>query len=310
MINKLISSKEIIAKAIADYNLQEADIKITDIKSWIAEGMELIGSVNQLNHKVVILPIHDYQCKLPCDLFRLNSVAFSLNSKGGWFPAKKTTGTFSVFDKKSDDNCCRMVIQDVNLIPLIKNTFNLIDDKDALDILNKDPNLRQTFSALINNYTVCSKNGELLHTNCDTNFSPAVQYDIKPQYIFFNIRDGFCKISYHAIYTDDDGMPLIPDLQSYREALIYWLGTKMLYSKWIAGEVKSDIYYSIKNSWNFYRKQAYAESLMPNQDELTNIKYTWNTLVPEMDEERTFFSTTGDRQEIYNQDQNYNRLWR
>ena len=46
MINKLISSKEIIAKAIADYNLQEADIKITDIKSWIAEGMELIGSVN------------------------------------------------------------------------------------------------------------------------------------------------------------------------------------------------------------------------------------------------------------------------
>ena len=47
-----------------------------------------------------------------------------------------------------------------------------------------------------------------------------------------------------------------------------------------------------------------------NQDELTNIKYTWNTLVPEMDEERTFFSTTGDRQEIYNQNQNYNRLWR
>jgi hypothetical protein len=35
---------------------------------------------------------------------------------------------------------------------------------------------------------------------------------------------------------------------------------------------------------------------MPNQDELTNIKYTWNTLVPEIDEERTFFSTTGDRQ--------------
>jgi hypothetical protein len=55
-----------------------------------------------------------------------------------------------------------------------------------------------------------------------------------------------------------------------------------------------------KNSYNFYRKQAYAESLMPNQDELTNVKYTWNTLVPEIDEERTFFSTTGDRQEIYN----------
>ncbi|MBR5796524.1 MAG: hypothetical protein IKY26_10300 [Erysipelotrichaceae bacterium] len=39
---------------------------------------------------------------------------------------------------------------------------------------------------------------------------------------------------------------------------------------------------------------------MPNQDELTNIKNTWTTLIPEVDEEQTFFSTTGDKQLIYN----------
>lgn len=60
MITKLVSSKQIVAKAIADYNLHEKDINISDIKSWLAEGMELIGSVNQMDHKVDVLEIKDY----------------------------------------------------------------------------------------------------------------------------------------------------------------------------------------------------------------------------------------------------------
>ena len=40
MIDRLTTSKEIIAKIIADYDLKEDEIKITDIKEWIGEGME------------------------------------------------------------------------------------------------------------------------------------------------------------------------------------------------------------------------------------------------------------------------------
>lgn len=310
MITKLVSSKQIVAKAIADYNLHEKDINISDIKSWLAEGMELIGSVNQMDHKVDVLEIKDYQCKLPCDLQRLNSVAYSFCNNGGWFPAKKATGTFSVFDRKHNGGCCNMIIQDTALFPLVKNMFNLIDDRSALNKLNEDPNLRKTLSCLLNEYTVCSKNGKLQNLMNGTNFSNTVQYDVKPSYLVFNIKDGFCKISYHAIYTDEEGMPMIPDIQSYKEALIYWLGAKMLYSKWISGDIPSNIYNQIKTSWNFYRKQAYAESLMPNQDELTDIKHTWHTLVPEVDEDVTFFSTTGDRQHIHNQNYGGFPIWK
>ena len=42
---------------------------------------------------------------------------------------------------------------------------------------------------------------------------------------------------------------------------------------------------------------------------MTNIKNTWHTLVPEIDEENTFFSTTGDRQEIYNQNYGGWSVW-
>lgn len=311
MIYKMVSSKAVLAKVIADMGLSEEEFPITDCKQWLSEGLMQIGSVNQLDHKVVVLPICGYQAKLPCDLERLNSVAYSVCKHGGWIPMKKTTGTFSVYNKKADCDCCKMLVHDDALIPIIKNMNNLVNDKEALDILNKDVNTRQTLSCLINNYTVCSKNGRLQHPNTgDTNFSYRPQYDIKPGFLIANVPEGYVKISYHAIYTDEDGMPMIPDLQSYFEACFWYCAQKILYIKYIKGEVNRQLWLDAKTSWNYYRKQAYAESLLPNQDELTNLKYTWNTLVPEIDEERTYFSTTGDRQEIYNQDLGGYRVWR
>ncbi len=293
MITKLSSSKEVLAKIISDYNLQENDIRIADIKNWIAEGMENIGSVNNLNHIVVVLPIKDYQCKLPCDLQQLSYVAYSNNPNNGWVPIKKATGVFSVYDKKCCDSDCNMLIQNDALIPLVKNMFNIVDDKEALDKLKADPNIRKTLSALINQYTVCDANH--IPNKCNL-----IQYDVKPGYIFTNVRDGFLKISYYAIYTDEEGMPMIPDMQSYKEALTYYVGTKLLYPDWIAGKVSNYVYESIKNSWNFYRNQAYAESLMPTQNELHNIGHTWLTLVPNVNTYDTFTGELGDEQYIYN----------
>lgn len=157
MIYKMTSSKAVIAKVIADLGLNETEIPITDIRQWIGEALMNIGSVNQLDHKVEVIPINGYQAKLPCDLERLNSVAYSTCDCGGWIPMKKSTGTFSVYDKKDNCDCCNMIIHDDILIPLVKNLHNLTKDKDALEILNKDTNTRQTLSTLINNYTVCSK---------------------------------------------------------------------------------------------------------------------------------------------------------
>ena len=308
----MVSSKAVIGKVIADLNLQEEEIKITDIKQWIGDACMNIGSVNQLEHKVVVLPLNSYQCKLPCDLERLNSVAYSTCSCGGWIPMKRTTGTFSVYDKKCCHCDCDMIIQDSVMFPIVKNMFNLIDDKQALDKLNSDDNLRKTLSCLINQYTICSKNGKIHGLVNGTNFSNTVQYDIKPgnTHLISNVPEGYIKISYHAILTDDEGMPMIPDMPSYFEAIYWYVAMKLYYPKYLSGDIPQHVYYDMKRSWNFYRKQAYAESLMPNQDELTNIKHTWHTLVPEVDEDLTFFSTTGDRQEIYNQNYYGHSIWR
>lgn len=304
MVYKMISSKTVIAKVMADLSLNEEEIKISDIKNWINEACLNIGSVNQLEHKVVVLPLNQYQCKLPCDLERLNSVAYSTNSCGGWIPMKKTTGTFSVYDTKCNCTNCEMLLQDNALLPLVKNLFGVYNDKDALAKLNSDDKIRKTLSTLINNYTVCSKNGDISLIN-GTNFSNTVQYDLKPGYIISNVPDGYIKLSYHAIYTDEEGMPMIPDIQSYFEAIYWYVAMKLYYPKYLKGDVPQHVYYDMKRSYNFYRKQAYAEAMMPNQDEMTNIKNTWHTLVPEIDEESTFFSQLGDKNTVYNHNGGY-----
>lgn len=299
MIDKLTTSKEIIAKIIADYDLKEDEIKITDIKEWIGEGMEKIGAVQQLEHKTTNLIVENYQAKLPCDLYRLGQVAFSFKNGCAWLPMRKVTNSFGIY-KKCGQCDPKMLIQDDALVPLVKNIFNVNTDKEAIDILNEDINVKQTLSTLVNQYTIPSNNGRLIIGNPAT-LNTSLQYSTKPGYINVNVPCGWLKISYYAIITDEDSMPMIPDLSSYKEALMYYIGTKILYAKWIKGQLSNEIYYSIKRSWNFYRKQAYAEAMMPGVDEIESIKNDWHKLYTEFDDHDTFFATTGDEQIIYNQ---------
>lgn len=304
--NRLVSSDAVIAKVIADLDLKESEIKVTDIRQWIGEGMEKIGAIQQLEHKVTVIPVKGHQCQLPCDLYQLGQVAFSFQENGGWLPMKKATSSFGVFH----DNPCagkpNMLIQDTILFPLVKNMFNLVTDEEALAKLNEDQNLRSTLSTLLNQYTVASNNGILVgalgsgHTD-GTMFSNTLQYMTKPDYIMTNVPCGFVKISYHAIYTDEKSMPMIPDNASYFEALYWYVTMKLLYPKKLKGQISQNDYYDIRNSWNFYRKQAYAEAMMPTVDDLETINNIWTKLYPEIDAHDTFFSTIGDQQLIYNQ---------
>ena len=123
----------------------------------------------------------------------------------------------------------------------------------------------------------------------------------KPGYIMTNIPEGFVKVSYYAIFTDEEAMPMIPDIESYKEAIFWYVTMKLMYPKKLKCQISQGDYYDIRNSYNFYRKQAYAEAMMPGTDEIESIKNTWNKLYTEFDDHDTFFSTTGDEQNIYNQ---------
>ncbi len=304
--NRMISSNTVIAKVIADLQLQESDIRITDIREWCMEAILKIGAIQQYEHKVAILPIECHQVALPCDLYKLGQVAFSFCNGGGWLPMRKATSSFGVFHDRECSNEPCMLIPDTAMFPLVKNMFNLNTDREALDKLNEDTNLRQTLSILLNQWTVGTVNGKFVPGVIDhrdsTMFSNELQYTTKPGYINTCMPRGFVKISYYAIYTDEDSMPMIPDLESYKEAIYWYVTMKLMYPKKLKGQISQGDYYDIRNSYNFYRKQAYAEAMMPGPDEIESIKNTYHKLYPEMNDHDTFFSTSGEEQILYNQD--------
>ena len=304
--NRMISSNSIISKVIADLDLKESDIRITDMKEYIMEAVLKIGAIQQFEHKVEVLPIECHQVSLPCDLYKLDQVAYSYCCNGGWLPMRKATSSFGV---SHDNQCCSkacMLVQDAAMFPLVKNMFNLTNDREALDKLNEDNNLRETLSILINQNTVPTANGRYLGNRIGhkdgTMYSYDLQYMTKPGYIMTNIPRGYIKISYYAIYTDEDSMPMIPDLESYKEAIYWYVTMKLMYPKKLKGQISQGDYYDIRNSYNFYRKQAYAEAMMPGPDEIESIKNTYHKLYPEMNDHDTFFSTSGEEQILYNQD--------
>lgn len=274
MVYKMVTSKSIIAKVIADLGLEENKINISDQIEWIGEAMQKIGSVNQKHRKVVTLELKGYQCKLPCDLDSIDLVAYSTN-KESWQVMKKTTGSFSVEDKVNANG------QSYDL-----GQTNIVQEENGDNILAESGSAQ-----LLGMYTqrVTSKQK-----------NDIIQYDLKPGYIITNVKEGYIKLSYFAEYTDDEGMPMIPDLVSYSEAIYWYIAMKLLYIEYFTGRKPQHLYYDAKRSWNFYRNQAYAESLMPSSNEIENIKNTWHTLMPERDFVDRFFYDMSDEQIIYN----------
>lgn len=192
----MISSKSVIAKIIADLDLKEDQIKITDIREWMAEAILKIGAIQQYDHKVAVLPVVNHQVSLPCDLYKLGQVAFSFQDNGGWLPMRKSTSSFGVFHDNGCGKPC-MLIHDTELFPLVKNMFNLTSDAEALQKLNEDTSLRQTLSILLNQWTVGTVNGQYTNGTVGhrdgTMFSNELQYMTKPGYIMTNIPCGLLR---------------------------------------------------------------------------------------------------------------------
>ena len=327
MITKLTSIKTVIAKIIADLDSKEDDIRISDVRSWCGEAIEKIGAVTQFIPKVSgqdgtpITKLCGHQASLPCDLHQLHQVAYSFNCDGPWFPMRKATGSFAVWGhdkcccncgcydelghKKEcrHNNCCEhcdpnMIVQEDTMVNLVVDMIGNIDKTEALELLNTNQNLRTIISNLINERT----HNDGFNT---ANPSGGLQYSIKPGFIMCNVPSGYLKLSYSAIPTDEDGYALIPDLTSYTEAIYWYVTMKLKYPEYLNGKLNREVYYDIRRSWNFYRNQAYAEALMPNEDGMESIKNNWNKIVPEFRDHNTFYSHTGERQIIYNANERY-----
>jgi hypothetical protein len=311
---KLISSNSVVAKVMADNDLQDWQTRISDIQEWIGEALEKISGVHIYGKRITkgndILTLCDYQACLPCDMYQLNSVAYSRDLRE-WLPMRISTGTFeshididlSPTYSYTDDNIVQILLQmSSKAISPIEGIPGTLTYESALEWLKMNPNTRDVLTQLLNRGDIRTPHVKtLLQQGKD------LQYTLKPGYINCNVRDGYLKLAYSAIPRDDEGYALIPDDHSIKEALYWYVTMKLLYPKWVQGNVSDNVYTDARSMWHVYCQQAYTNLLMPNDDGLRTLQNTWLRILPEIEEHQNFYEDTGKEQQIHNH--NYGWRW-
>lgn len=97
-----------------------------------------------------------------------------------------------------------------------------------------------------------------------------------------SFKEGTLTIKYNAIPTDEDGLPLIPDDESYKEAITSYVKMKHFYKKAIVEDRFRWFYQDAEVKWNKYCNQAGTKAMMPDVFTLENIKRNFLSYVPRL----------------------------
>jgi len=298
MVYNLTSVKRVIAKVFSDLELKEGDHRISDMIEWSGEALEKIGGFPTFDVKVAgkddmpLLEIIEYQAILPYDFHSLIQIGYSSTTSGPFYSMRYATGSFD-YGSVDTNVVTEYTAATSDLVTLCMSLYSL-SYADALAKINTEPAIRTLLETLLE---PSSTTNIAASTETTTDYT----YLIKSGYIKTNIETGYLMVAYQAIPVDDEGYPMIPDNQSFIEAIYWYIVMKLLYPKWASGQIRDAVYVDAKRSWNFYCKQAYGNSMMPNgAGQMESIKNTWHRLVEEFNEHDTFFSMMGQEQKIYN----------
>lgn len=285
MIYRYTKCESVIAKIMADANMSDKDMRVTDMREWIFEAVDDIGAPVQYIQKESgmdgepILKIQDYQVQMPCDLEFLTSVAWSNSPNGPWIPARNNEATF-----KDPEH-----------------------SNIALDPRHHEPQQPRAEKIPTHRSVLLGINhSSAVETAIQQYRTPEPTYFIKPGWVVLNKNKGFVKLAYRSIATDERGYPLIPDLQSYKEAIYWYVMMKLNFPKFLNGSLGGrskynfQTYQYLQQQWHHYRNKAYGEAMMPNEGEMMSIKNEWNKLIPDWAADDTLFITNGERQLNYN----------
>lgn len=119
----------------------------------------------------------------------------------------------------------------------------------------------------------------------ETEDSPSIDnrkthsWAINEGYIITSLEEGTFTISYLAIPTDDDGYPLMPDNQYFKEAL-FWYCTQRLIMRGYKPKVEQITFEYARNEWQYYCTAARNKANFPDLSEYERFKDAWVGLVP------------------------------
>lgn len=113
------------------------------------------------------------------------------------------------------------------------------------------------------------------HNNCPTEFT----YIVQNSNILTSKRKGFINISYKTISTDENNFPLIPDNESFKMGLEYYVLHRFLEPLWVMGKIQDKVFNYIEQKRHWYLGQAASSSIIASPDHLESVMNGLNRLI-------------------------------
>ncbi len=123
-------------------------------------------------------------------------------------------------------------------------------------------------------------------------------YKIQNQAIYFSHKDGEAEMSYRAMLLDEDGFPLIPDNQSFKKALEYYIKREYFTILFDIGVITAPVLTNAEQRYAWYVGQAQNELVKPSVDEMESITNIMNQLLVRVNEHSKGFINLGKREFI------------
>lgn len=114
-------------------------------------------------------------------------------------------------------------------------------------------------------------------------------FDINDNYITLNVEEATVCIAYQAMPLDENGFPMIPDNEIYKEAIVAYLTFKLDRKLWRVGKITDKVFQHSEREWLWYVGAALAEGRRPNLDKMEQIKKQFVKLLPSIDQSRVFY---------------------
>lgn len=123
-------------------------------------------------------------------------------------------------------------------------------------------------------------------------------YTVQNCILTTSFRKGCVEISYKALSVDELGYPLIPDNESYKMGLEYYILYRHIEPLWSMGKIPDKVfqYYGQQRDW--YLGQASSSLVVANGDHLQSIMNGINRLIINTQAYDNFYKNYGERERI------------
>lgn len=282
---QFVTVDTILAKYSRDF--RGLDINMDDAIEWVGESLGFMKIASASEEAVAFLEVKDYQVEIPKGLHYIIQIA----RKNNW--------------NREDSSCTQEII----LQNIEETTPTQIGDLPVYT-----PNFIIPFKFVSWNSTAYAKQ-EFTHvTLADASFfnslvcktpglenlytAHADEYTIVQDNLRFNFKEGFVAVSYLRQMVDcETGYPMVPDDESAKAAITYYLGWKFKENEcWNHREGSCQLAEKAESKWLKYVKQFKSKAKMPQGvDQHQNLMEQHSYLVPNKNRYYGFFGRVQDK---------------